>query len=153
MKSQVLLFSLFILIFNSCFVFASGKSQIKTFSDWKLEKVEAAKEQVTQTKTKIKSTQTKYKNGHSSKDPQMVAVRQQLNQHEFNLEVAQDLGVVDYVVLYLAAQKNNKGLKEAAAKMNSEEVAEVLEAYLKAIQTQQFDRNHLQLPRHSTDND
>lgn len=143
---------LILMMLSTSFAFASGKSlqqhQILSFSDWKHEKVIGAKDQITDTKNKIQTMQNKAK---GTKDPQMMAVSQQLNQHEFNLEVAEDLGFVDYVVLYLGGQNGSGSLKEAAAKMTPEETAQILEAYLKTVQAQQFDHNALKLPRHSND--
>lgn len=160
---MAVIFQIILLFFTSSVTFAvaySDSSQVLSYSAWKQEKIAKAKVQVSASKTKvarleknrIKKNQTK-KSIQRTQDPQLNMAHQQLNQNEFNLEIAQDLSVTDYVVLYLSGQMQTSQLKAAATKMSVEETAQILEAYLRAVQAQQFDQNALKLPRHSNEND
>lgn len=120
-----------------------------SYSEWKTNKINFAKEQINDTKNKIQLIQAR---SSGPKDPQLLAVNQILNQHEFNLEVAQDLAIIDYVVLYLSAHHHNpKVIKDAASKLSPVETEQLLEAYVKSVKANQVDLNSLKLPRHSID--
>jgi hypothetical protein len=119
---------------------------LKTFSDWKSEKVQTVKEQVSDVRNKLQLVKSRLKR---DQDPQLNMVSQQLNQQEWNLEVAKDLNVIDYVVLYLAAQGSKANLKAAAAKFSQEETAQILAAYIKMIQAQRLDTHLSSGPRYS----
>lgn len=156
MIKRIQIFCILVALMTPHLVFASGQglsqSQILSFSDWKKDKVQGAKEQISDTKNKIQLIQGGMSGkSHSMKDPQLMAVQQQLNEHEFNLEIAEDLGITDYIVLYLSGQNNSQHLKEAAAKMTTEETAQLLEAYIKVVRAQNQDRGILKLPRHSNE--
>lgn len=56
-----------------------------------------------------------------------------LQQAELNVEVAQELTVNDYFVLYLNQFKDKEALLEAAKKLSPEEVAELMMAYRKNL--------------------
>jgi len=151
---NILRFFLVVSIFlTPFFVFASEKParnhKILSYADWKQEKVHVASEQVSATKNKLHNLRARAK---GYKDPQIAGIRQQLNQHEFNLEVAKDLGVVDYIVLYLSTKDSAEGLKLAAMKMSAKETAQLLKAYLNAIKPgEEQGTTGLKLPRYSNE--
>jgi hypothetical protein len=123
---------------------------LKSFSAWKSEKVQSVKEQVSDVRNKFQLVKARVK---STQDPQLNVVSQQLNQQEWNLEVAQDLNVIDYVVLYLAAQGSKADLKAAATKFTPEETAQILAAYIKMIHVHQTDAHVSSGPRYMDSKD
>lgn len=104
------------------------KSALKSFRDWKADKVQAAQNQVEKT--------TKYmialKVRGTLNEKQRESLEQQIAQEQWNVEVAQDLSVMDYLVLYLAQQGGPGKFNEAATKLTADETAQVLEAYVRS---------------------
>ena len=58
---------------------------------------------------------------------------QHLSQAQLNYEIAQELSVNDYFVLYLSQFKERSALTEAARKLSVEETADLMAAYQKAL--------------------
>jgi hypothetical protein len=67
------------------------------------------------------------------KEDQSKNLTKDLTQEDWNLDVAKDLTVADYFVLYLSQHPSERRFQEAASKMSVTEVADLLEAYAKAI--------------------
>lgn len=101
----------------------AASSDLRSFREWKAEKVKAASEQVDRVHAQIQA-----RKGLNNRD-----LEQQLSQEEWNLDVARDLSVTDYLVLYLAQKGGTAQLTEAARKLSPEETAQILEAYLRSV--------------------
>jgi hypothetical protein len=123
-------------------VVAAGKQQgsvsfvsVKGFKEWKNEKVQSAIKKVTITKAQIeykKLNKQIFKKTEAGlgKDIDIEKLESQLKSDLFALDAAQQLGVQDYFAIYLTKLENkNEAFKEAAQKMNSDEVAELINAF------------------------
>ncbi|MBX2996277.1 MAG: hypothetical protein KF681_15735 [Bdellovibrionaceae bacterium] len=108
---------------------AKPVSTLKSFREWKSEKIQASLAQVDQTTRRVQDLRLKAQS--PAQKNALENVEQQLSQEEWNLEIAQDLTVTDYLVLYLASQNVSGKFNEAAGKLTSDETAQVLEAYVR----------------------
>lgn len=98
---------------------ATEITEVKTFKEWKSEKVQDAIQKVVEHKTKFSALQ---RQGNTSKD-----MLSRLSQAEFNLEISRDLTVSDYFDIYLKSQENfEKTVALLATKLSPNEVAEML---------------------------
>lgn len=104
-------------------------SSIKSFHDWKNEKIQAVSSQMLQTQIETK----KLKADPNTKPAQLVANKKQLDQLNWNMQVAQELSVTDYCVLYLSQQTQAKRFEIAASKLSTDEVAELMRAYAESL--------------------
>jgi hypothetical protein len=120
-----------ILLVASSNVFASG---LLSYKEWKQEKIQNANFQLIAKKAQIQSLKSKLTYPDFARSPKLQTLQQEANQLEWNLEVAQDLAVKDYLVLYLAPQQDEKRFVKAAAKLTVSDVAEVLDSYTKSIE-------------------
>jgi len=105
-------------------VATTSPNSTKPFSEWKTDKIQLAQDQLARAKSRQRFDR--------SQD-----LMKEVTQLEFNLDVAQSLSVTDYVVLYLSTQTGNSKFLEAASHMSAAETAKIMEAYLKAMQSQQ----------------
>jgi hypothetical protein len=104
-------------------------SSIKGYQEWKREKVQLAQSQVSNLHAQIFKAQ-------SEGNKKLVEnLERQSTQLHWNMEVAQDLSVTDYFVLYLSQQNQPDRFQQSAAKMSTREVAELIEAYAKTLNT------------------
>ncbi len=105
---------------------------VKGFKEWKNEKVQSAIKKVTITKAQIeykKLNKQIFRKTEAGlgKDIDIEKLESQLKSDLFALDAAQQLGVQDYFAIYLTKLENkNEAFKEAAQKMNSDEVAELI---------------------------
>jgi hypothetical protein len=113
-------------------VASAPKPNLKSFKDWKDGKIQAAAAQVEQTKGQLSLLRLRA-HGSTNLMSAVQNLEQQLSQEEWNLEVARDLSVTDYLVLYLAQQGSPAKLAEAAKQLSPEETAQVLEAYIRSM--------------------
>lgn len=110
-------------------------STVKSFKEWKNEKVQSAIKKVTITRAQIeykKLNKQIFKKTEAGlgKDIDIEKLETQLKTDMFSLEAAQLLGVQDYFAIYLTKLENkNEAFKEAAQKMNPDEVAELINAF------------------------
>ena len=109
----------------------AGVATALSFEDWKRCKIQTAKEDIQHLKQNLDQYQK-----IDPKSSLIPSTKKELSQSEFNLEVAQNLSVTDYLVLYLSNQHNPTRFKEAAAKLSSEDTAKIIEAYLQSLQAQ-----------------
>lgn len=102
--------------------------QTRAFRDWKSEKIKQIQLHISSGKGHLELLKQK-------KGPETTVqyYEKQLAQEQWNLEVAQDLSVTDYVVLYLAQQPSKNKFQEAAGQLSAIEVAQVLEAYAQSL--------------------
>jgi len=100
---------------------------IKGYQEWKNEKLQVAIAQSTVLRTQILKA-------HSEGNRKLVeALDKQQLQLNWNIDVAKDLSVTDYFVLYLSQQNNPDRFQQAAQKMSTREVAELIEAYANTL--------------------
>lgn len=114
---------------------AAQGNTVKSYKEWKSEKVQIAIKKVTITKAQIeyrklnKQFLQKDEPAHI-KDPETNRLEAQLKNDLYSLEVAQELSVTDYFAIYLTKQDNKSdAYKEAAEKMTSDEVGQLVKAY------------------------
>lgn len=116
---------------------------VKGYKEWKNEKVQSAIKKVTITRAQIdykklnKQIFQKTEAG-LGKDIEIEKLEAQLKNDMFSLEVVQQLGVQDYFAIYLTKLENkNDAYKEAAQKMNSEEITELINAFADSFASSQ----------------
>ena len=102
-------------------------NQIKSYKEWKGEKIHAVSAHAQTTRTQILKAKTE-------RNSDLVeSLEKQEKQQQWNLDVANYLSVADYFVLYLSQQTQPERFREAAKKMTPTEVAELMEAYAAAL--------------------
>jgi hypothetical protein len=105
----------------------TGEATIKSFREWKSDKVQTVIQRIVLTKVGISRSKVE---GTAVQTEQLT---KQLQQEQWNLDIAKDLSVADYFMLYLANQTHPHRFQEAASKMSPPEVAELMEAYAKEL--------------------
>lgn len=120
-------------------VVAKSIVTVKSYKEWKNEKVQSAIKKVTITKAQIEYKRLNRQifqktEAGLSKDIDMEKLETQLKSDLFSLDAAQMLSVQDYFAIYLTKLDNkNEAFKEAAQKMNSDEVAELINAFAESM--------------------
>lgn len=147
----------FILVFSSSYSFSQGvvfagtiinqstttqSMGVKNFRDWKAEKILIITNKMSSIKSKMDTEKNKKKlltiNQLSlSEQKNIDFLERQLSQEQWNLEIAQELSVTDYLALYIAQNPGKNKFQEAAANLGSSDVAELIESYVKNMTTQQ----------------
>jgi hypothetical protein len=108
---------------------------VKSYREWKNEKVQLAIKKVTITKAQIEYRKLNKQFLQKSKpvpakDPETDRLDALLKNDLYSLEVAQELSVTDYFAIYLTKQENKTdAYKEAAAKMTPDEVGQLIKAF------------------------
>lgn len=140
MEACVRLFNqLLILLMISSVSFAGELNPtVKAFKDWKAEKVQQVQIKMSQTKATLDSIKLR-----RAEDPVLAKAKgydsliqryeKDLTQERWNLDVAGDLSVTDYMVLYLAHQTSKTRFQEAASQLSASDVAELMEAYSESL--------------------
>lgn len=124
-------------------------SQFKSYREWKTDQIQDAQGKVTQLKTQIdqrKQSRTvaqgtdpnlairKGTEAQSGADAAVERLEKQLQQEQYDLEIAKDLSVTDYFVGYLTKVQDKKSaINEVAGKLSPEEVAELMTAYANSV--------------------
>lgn len=118
-----------ILLFFSVQAFAEGESvrPLLNFRDWKAEKIQSVQGKITSLKTQIETVRKIESKSRAA--ILMGYYTRSLNQEKWNLEVATDLNITDYVVLYVVHHPSQEKFKGAAALLTPAEVAQLIEAY------------------------
>ena len=116
----------------SLFSFASNHSVstvpgIKGFHDWKIEKIQVAQTQTTAARNLLLKAKA---DGLKSN---VETLDREISQLQWNLDITKDLSVADYVVLYLSHLNQTDRFQQAAAKLSTSEVAELMEAYANSL--------------------
>jgi hypothetical protein len=96
---------------------------IKGFHEWKNEKIQSTTAQIGNLKLQI--ARSKAENNKKTAEN----LEKQIDQLKWNLDVVHDLSVADYFVLYLSQLTQPDRFTQAAAKLSTKEVAELMEAY------------------------
>lgn len=110
----------------------AASAKIKSFKEWKLERISEARNQSKEAKNQLKDI--------SAEDPALIqnnsenkGIAEDSNQRQWSIEAAKELTVTDYLVLYLSNQSSTKKYKEAAHHLGSDEIAEIMEAYARSV--------------------
>ncbi len=109
------------------------------FQAWKTSRVEEAKLQLEKVKAeapaaaKIAELKPVKSAQDSSRMQKGSRADQRLEQAQLNVEIAEELSVNDYFVLYLNQFKDRSAFLEAAQKLNSTEAADLMMAYQKHL--------------------
>ncbi len=104
-----------------------GASTILTFKEWKMEKVQASLQRMSNLRAQIQVL--KMESGNKD----ILPLERSLAQESWNLEVIKDLGISDYFILYVRPMKSPNKYKQLAAKMSPDELTEVLETFSKNL--------------------
>jgi hypothetical protein len=115
--------------------------KVKSYREWKSEKVQEAIGRVIVTKTQIQVAKSKdpnlvrRKGGTESKSGiDMGGLEEQLQEDQSSLDMAKDLSVTDYFVGYLTKVQDKKAaFNEVAGKLTADEVAELMSAYANSV--------------------
>jgi hypothetical protein len=111
-----------------------NKPKILPFKVWKQKKIDEAKTIVLELKHESKKlSQVK----SDDQDDEKEEIVQKLSQANLNLGVARELSANDYFLLYVAPQfkGSNEALIEAAKTLSAKDMADILLAYQKRIQS------------------
>lgn len=99
--------------------------EILNFQQWKQEKIKEASLRLDELK-KDQATTSVTASDESNQSRQYQA--------QWALETAQELEVTDYLLLYLSQFVGTKKFEDAAARLNRNEIAVVMEKYITAVQ-------------------
>ncbi|GEM_PF-1491422 len=127
----------------------NASSGVKSYREWKMERVHYAQYRVTQVMTQLE-TRKMSRLTASGSDPNLAQgaaleavpahdisiekLERQLREEKYSLEVAKELSVTDYFVGYLTKVQNKKSaFQEVAGKLSAEEVAELMNAYANSV--------------------
>jgi predicted Zn-dependent peptidase len=108
---------------------------VKSYKEWKNEKVQIAIKKVTITKAQIEYRKLNKQfiqtnEPVAAKDVELDKLEASLKNDLYSLEVARELSVTDYFAIYLTKQDNKtEAYKEAADKMTPDEVNQLIRAY------------------------
>lgn len=124
-------------------------ADVKSYREWKNERVQAAQAKVTTLKTQIDQKKmarlaaggTDPNLAHQaglqavvSQDISVEKLERELREEIYDLETAKDLSVTDYFVGYLTKVQDKKtAFSEVAGKLSPEEVAELMTAYANSV--------------------
>ncbi len=118
---------------------ASEKASLKSYRQWKNDKIQEAMAKVTFSKSlievrKIAQTSKSKMEAVTMKDLNTTQIESQIKADLMALEMAKDLTVSDYFAGYLSKLPHRSdAVKEIAQKMTSEEVAELMMAYSNSL--------------------
>lgn len=100
-----------------------------SYKEWKSQKIHTCGDHLKSLKVKFAKAS---KDSESAKD-----IDQEMTQENWRLEVAKELTIKDYMILYVAPQLTpenaSQRLKEIAAMLSKEEIAQVLETYVQLL--------------------
>lgn len=124
-------------------------AEVKSYREWKMDKVQLAQGKVVSIKTQIdlkkvnriaapsvdpNMAQKMSLEAASSQDMSVEKLERRLREEQYSLEVAKDLSVTDYFVGYLTKVQDKKAaFHEVAGKLSPEEVAELMTAYANSV--------------------
>ncbi len=116
------------LIFSVSCAYAQS-TQVKSFKDWKSEKVQLITAKINAIKQKIELEKQKQPNS-----PNVLGFYEKmLSQEEWNIDIAKELKVTDYIALYLKQNSSKNKFQEVASQLSATEVAEIVEAYTQTL--------------------
>lgn len=98
-------------------------AKIQSYRAWKSERIQSVLGRIGIQRANLVKAQT------DGKSDMALQAERLLRQEEWNLEVAQDLSVSDYIVLYLSGQSAQNKFYQAAQQMTVAETSELIEAF------------------------
>lgn len=123
---------LILLVFSCNYAFSQGAS-VKTFKDWKSEKIQLVSSKINAIKSRLESERLK----KQKNEPAALSYYEKmLSQEQWNIDIAKELTVTDYIALYLNQIQSKSKFQDAAASLTAAEVAELMEAYTQSLQVQ-----------------
>ncbi len=102
---------------------------IKGFREWKIDKIQIAQAQTNNTRNLLLKAKA---DGLKSN---VETLEREINQLQWNLDITKDLSVADYVVLYLSHLNQSDRFQQAATKLSTAEVAELMEVCVNSLGT------------------
>lgn len=125
-------------------VFARAEVGVQSFQTWKSNRVDEAR-------TALEKLQGERPSAAKVLDRKPLEnkaprVDLKLQQAQLNLEVARELTISDYFVLYLSQFKSRDAFVEAAKKLNPEESADLMMSYQKHLATGASSYDHVDAP-------
>jgi hypothetical protein len=113
-------------------------TKIKSYREWKSERIQEAISRITVTRTQLQITKSKdpnlshHKSGgtEANSGVSLERLESQLQDDQIVLENAKNFSVTDYLAGYLMKIQNKKAaFNEVAGKLTAEEIAELMSAY------------------------
>ncbi len=125
----------------------SAQAEVLGFRAWKNQRIEDAKAALERTnvessgekKTPAARAVEVRTNNSLMQVKKASKAESRISQAKVNLELATEFSINDYFVLYLSQQDSPEAIPEAAKKMSPEEVAELMLAYKKRLETNHAD--------------
>lgn len=151
MKTRFALIAIALLFFSALQARAEINMGIGVmgFQAWKASRIDEAKVQIERLQAEAGADKATGDRGPGEKNPLVKGADgkpiakdrfqknqradQRLQQAQLNLEIAQELNVNDYFVLYLSRFKERSAFQEAARKLSVEEAADLMIAYQKSL--------------------
>ncbi|MEK7355815.1 MAG: hypothetical protein AAB250_05170 [Bdellovibrionota bacterium] len=143
------------IMFSILFALGTAQAEINMglgvmgFQAWKASRIEEAKTQIDRLQGELGADKAQGDRAPGEKNPVMKSLDgkpiakdrlqktpradQRLSQAQLNLEIAQELSVNDYFVLYLGRFKERAAFQEAARKLSVDEAADLMIAYQRSI--------------------
>jgi hypothetical protein len=103
------------------------QTPVKSYREWKAQRIHTAGSQIGVLKAQLTSAQM------MGRTAQAANLQKEISQEQWNLDVAKELSVTDYFVLYLSQVPEADRFKQAAAKMSLNEIEEMMKAYSDAV--------------------
>jgi len=138
-KSNQSIKSRFVWALTALFVLATAQGQaavnIESYQDWKNARIEEAQNQL----ERLQGKQEKGPSGKkelksaSGANGNLSTLDPKIRRAQENLDLARELTVNDYFLLYLRQFREREAFIEAAKKLTPEEVADLLLAYQKSV--------------------
>jgi hypothetical protein len=100
---------------------------VKSYREWKTQRIHSATTEISSLRAQFTSAQL------LGRKAQAENIQKEISQQQWNLDVAKELSVTDYFVLYLSQVPETDRFKQAAAKMNLNEIEEMMKAYSEAV--------------------
>lgn len=127
-----------LLLFLSCQTFASDLRNVKSFHEWKHERVQAVQAKIQALSQRRDSIRRRLAEQSSTEAGLSASSQKQiddlLQKEKARMALEKDLTVSDYFVGYLTKIQNRKqAFKAVAPKLSAEEIAELMDAYANSV--------------------
>lgn len=149
MKIRILALAILIFLANAAQAEINMGLGVMGFQAWKASRIEEAKTQIDRIQGEAGADKAQGERAPGEKMPVMKGaetktlpkdrlqksprIDQRLQQAQLNLEIAQELSVNDYFVLYLSRFKERSAFQEAARKLSVDEAADLMIAYQRSL--------------------
>lgn len=118
--------------------FASGTQEVKSFREWKSERIQAVQNKIALLTLQKESIRRRLAEQASTEAGLPLASQKQIDQlivkEKARMALEKDLTVSDYFVGYLTKNQDRKqAFKAVAPKLSAEEIAELMDAYANSV--------------------